>query len=183
MHIPFRDKDEIESWAQRYLDDGEGGETYREADERIEMTIEAARHRGHMTPDDLAETAKWKFRGMRLLKLVGENTRDEVREITRISFTATTERLRVGALRALTGVRWPMASAILHFAFPEDYYPIVDQRVLRTIKWPYKNGDSFNFNRWNDFAADCRYERERLKVTMRDLDRALWYYDKKGMNQ
>ena len=181
MHIPFRDKEEIQIWAERYLEHREGGETYREADERVKMTIEAARDRGHMTRDDLEETAKWKYPGQGLLNLVRQNARDEVREITCVSFTATTERLRVGVLLALAGVKWPMASTILHFAFPDDY-PIVDKRVLRTIDWQYKHGGSFNFNRWNDFTEACKSESTKFNVKMRDLDRALWYYDKKRMN-
>ena len=180
MHLPFTDKDEIQMWAERYLEHREGGETYREADERIKMSLEAARHRGHMTHDDLRVTTNWKSR--RALRWIGENTPDEVQEITSVSFAATTERLRIGALLALSGVKWPMASAILHFVFP-DNYPIVDERVLRTIDWRYKNGESFNFNRWNDFTEACKFESTKFNVKMRDLDRALWYYDKMGMNR
>ena len=188
MHIPFRDKEEILHHADCYMKHRSyEGDTNREADARIASTIGAARQRGYMTHEDLRATARWKIPPRYLRRVtsrIDENSHspDEVAEISRVSFDATTQRLRVGALLTLSGVRWPMASAILHFAFPDEY-PIVDKRVLHATDWQYKNPANFNFSRWIDFTESCRYERGRFDVTMRNLDRALWTYDKEGGNR
>lgn len=167
-------RNEILSLAERYLElpSYEAGVSNGEADERIERKLGAARHRGHMIPDDLRATARWKYPGKRLMNLIGENTPDEVAEITRVSFAATTERLRVGALLALHGIDWPMASVILHFAFP-GHYPILDVRVMRTIDGPR----GYNFDRWIQITEFCRAASMESGVTMRELDRALWTHD------
>ena len=164
-------KDDVLSRAKDYLEESSYDRRVSngEADERIERKLEAARHRGHMVLDDLRAIAKWKYPGPKLLSLVEENTSDEVAEITRVSFSATTERLRVGALLALRGVDWRMASVILHFAFP-GHYPILDERVMRAIDRPRR----FNFDSWIQVTKFLREKSMEFGVTMRELDRALW---------
>ena len=125
-----------------------------------------------MIPNDLRATARWKYPGKRLMNLIGENTADEVAEIARVSFSATSERLRVGALLALHGVGWPMASAILHFVFP-GRYPMLDVRVMRIVDGPR----GYSFERWIQFTEFCRKASTERGVTMRELDRALWTHD------
>lgn len=178
MHIPLS-RNEILELEQCYLQlPSYEGMTNRWADETIARTLAAARERGYMTPDDLEATAKWKYPGKRLLDLVRENTADKLQENTRISFaSSTTERNRVGALLELRGVGWPMASVILHFTFPDEY-PIIDVRVLTTIGCLYKK-DSFNFDRWTEFTDFCKDACVEFGVSMRELDRALWTYDKR----
>ncbi len=133
----------------------------------------AASERGHMTRDDLIAVADWKWRGPRTRKLCAENTESEVVEITSSSFGAISERLRIGALLSLRGVQWPMASVILHFAYP-DRYPILDVRAMKTV------GGSvlYNFERWNDYIYLCRMTAAKHGVSMRTLDKALWANDK-----
>jgi len=179
MHIPLSQK-EILEFAQRYLIlPSYDGMTNRWADETIARRITAARQRGYMIPDDLEETAKWKYPGKKLRDLVRENTAEKLEENTRISFASiTTEQDRVNALLQLRGVGWPMASAILHFAFPDEY-PIIDEKVLRTINCQYKK-DNFNFDRWTEFTKFCKAAHAEIGVSMRELDRALWTYDKLG---
>ena len=167
-------KNEILVLAGRYLDlpSYEVGVSNGAADERIERTLQAARDRGHMTSDELRATARWKYPGNRLVSLVAENTPDEIAEITRVSFAATSERLRIGALLALHGIGWPMASVILHFAFP-GRYPILDVRVMHTIDGPRV----YNFDGWTRITKFCRNKSAEYGVTMRELDRALWTHD------
>lgn len=74
-----------------------------------------------MTADELQATAWWQCRGNRLAVPLGQNAADDVEEIARVSFACASERIRIGALRALYGVDWPMANGILHFAFPFAY--------------------------------------------------------------
>ena len=120
-----------------------------------------------------ATSLRWEYPGKALVNLVEKNTPIEVTEISRASFFATTEGLRVGALLALHGVGWPMASVILHFAFP-DRYPILDKRVMRVVGAP----DAYSFDRWVEYTDLCREASGRLGVSMRVLDRALWTLDR-----
>ena len=96
-----------------------------EGDEVLARRMAAVATRGFMTRDDLIAVAKWKWRGGRTKQLAGQNSEDEVQEITRAAFSAKSERLKIGALLALRGVNWPMASVILHFTFP-GRYPILE---------------------------------------------------------
>lgn len=171
-------KEEILKYEECYLEQSsnQAGLTNRVADERIEEALVAAGNRGHMILTDLEATARWK--SSRTMSRIRKNTPDELTEISRTSFAAKTDRLRVGSLRCLSGVDWPMASVILHFVF-SDEYPIVDERVLRAIGCTYKK-DNLNFDRWMELTNFCRAECVRFGVRMRVLDRALWTYDKQG---
>ena len=173
MRLPLT-RNEILSLAQRYVElpSYEAGVSNGVADGRIERKFGAARRRGNMVSDDLRAVARWKYPGRRLINLIGKNTPEEVTEITRVSFSATSERLRIGALLAFHGVGWPMASAILHFTFPA-HYPMLDVRVMRTIDGPR----GYSFDRWIQFTEFCLEASVEYGVTMRDLDRALWTHD------
>ncbi|WP_420462813.1 hypothetical protein [Candidatus Palauibacter sp.] len=174
MHIPLT-SDQALDLAQRYseLPSYEAGVSNGQADEQIERRFQTIRGRGHMVPEDLRHIAKWKYPGKALVNLVEKNTQIEVTEISRASFSATTERLRVGALLALHGVGWPMASVILHFAFP-DRYPMLDKRVMRVVGVPH----AYSFARWVEYTDLCREASRRLEVSLRVLDRALWTLDR-----
>ena len=174
MHVPVT-RDQALCLAQHYceLPSYEAGVSNGQADEQIERRFQTIRDRGHMVPGDLRHIARWKYPGKALVNLVEKNTLIEVTEISRASFSATTERLRVGALLVLHGVGWPMASVILHFAFP-DRYPILDKRVMRVVGAP----DAYKFDRWVKCTDLCREASRRLGVSMRVLDRALWTLDR-----
>ena len=144
MRIPDITRDETLDFARWYceLPFYEAGASNGQADEEIERRFQAIRPRGLMLPEDLRHIARWQYLGKALVNLVEKNTPVEVTEISRASSSATTERLRIGALLALHGVGWPMASVILHFAFP-DRYPMLDKRVMRVIG----ASDAYNFDR------------------------------------
>ncbi len=163
MQINFT-REQILEYAARYVYD---------ADDVLGARMEAAAQRGHMTQADLVEVARWKWRGGRTRQLCSQNTEAEVREITGVSFAAESERLRIGALLALRGVQWPMASVILHFAFP-DRYPILDVRAMNTVG----GSTLYTFEKWLEYCELCRATAKRHDVSMRTLDKALWAFDK-----
>ena len=178
MHIRLAAND-ILVLAEEYLNLPFGQRvSNRMADERIERKFHTVRHRGHMTADDLRATAYWKCRGNRLASRLDENAPEDVEEITRVSFATTNERLRIGAMRALHGVDWPVASVILHFAFP-DRYPILDVHVMHAIDGPSER----SFDSWTRVANFCRNQAAKYGVTMRELDRALWTHGYKANRQ
>lgn len=102
------------------------------AEDWLVINLPKARLRGHLTKAELLRVARWKWRGGAVVRLVELNTTAEVKEITSTSFAAKCEKLRIGALLSLTGLGWPMASVILHFAFPRRY-PILDQRAMKAV--------------------------------------------------
>lgn len=146
-----------------------------DSDDKLTKRLRKAVRRGCMTRVDLVEVAKWKWRGGRTRRLAAENAEKDVREISRASFSAVSDRLRIGALLALRGVSWPMASVILHFAFPQKY-PILDVRAMRTVD----GSTNYTFEAWIEYTRLCRKTAESMGVTMRVLDRALWAFDKKS---
>ena len=139
--------------------------------------------RGSLTRAELKKIARWKFLGPKPRMLIQENSKCEVREISRASFAAKSERLRIGALLALHGVNWPMASTILHFVpvcvFPERMrggYPILDKKAMTAVK----GSAYYNFKRWMEYTDRCRDTAQKFNVSLRELDRALWICGDKG---
>lgn len=145
------------------------------ADDAIETLMEAAACRGHMTSGDLIEVARWKWRGGRTRQLCAQNSEADVIEISAASFAAQSERLRIGALLSLSGVQWPMASVILHFAFP-GRYPLLDIRAMKTVG----GSTLYTFEKWVAYIEICRHAAEKHGITMRVLDKALWVSDKES---
>jgi hypothetical protein len=151
----------------------------REEDRRKESDLEVrlprASRRGYLDREDLIAVAEWKWRGARTRILCGENSNDEIKEISAASFAAVSERLRIGSLIALRGVHWPMASVILHFSYPNKY-PILDVRAMKTVgcKGPY------TFKKWLEYKSLCQDTAKFHQVTMRTLDKALWEASRTG---
>ena len=96
-----------------------------------------------MKPNELVSVAIWKYRNAILKEYAENNYEDNVIKISGMAFNADPEWLGIAGLRCLHGVRWAMASAILHFAHNpfsteaeaiDKGFPIFDVRVMRTIK-------------------------------------------------
>lgn len=102
-------------------------------------------------------------------------------EITRFSRSTHNERVKIEILCLLKGVSFRVASAILHFYFP-DKYIIMDWRAWSSLKHfglmdsEFKN----NFKSWEKYLSVCISLKEKFsnKFTLRDIDKALWAYSK-----
>ena len=172
-NIPFEPADvPALSKGYRAQESYQAGVSNAEADRRLAGILATARQREYLQPSDLQEVARWKYPGPVVRQLVAQNSAADVKEISRVSFATDSERLRIGALMTLNGVAGPMASVILHFAFP-DRYPVLDKRVMRTIGAPIP----YQFDRWLQYGAFCRRACEDYGITLRTLDEALWQYD------
>ncbi len=145
-----------------------------ERERRIQFEIgPAATIRGYFTFDEFIEICLWKTRG-RSAPLVAANNPEDVEEATRIALSATSERIRIGVLRSLSGVDWPTASVFLHFGHA-DRYPILDFRTLEALGIE-RNSVHYNFELWSAYVAYCRELATRVGVSMRELDRAMWHW-------
>lgn len=108
-----------------------------------------------------------------------KNNELEITEVTRISFSTSNEKERIEALLNLQGVGYPVASAILHFAFPEKY-TILDFRVLESLDWEQPSYYSFKF--WEKYCHKIRELSIYYDVSIRMIDKALWTYSKLNKN-
>ncbi len=165
-------RDNVTEWAERYDQDA----TTQDKAVEKEMKDKLVTQR-FLTKDDLVKIGLWKSR--RPKKWYESNDDEVVRELTGFSFAATTEGARIGALCALNGVSFPVASVVLHFAFPECY-PILDFRALESLGEPQPQ--SYNLERWLAYCKQVKSIAEKLRLPLRTVDKALWQYSKEKKN-
>jgi hypothetical protein len=122
---------------------------------------------------DLEKIGMWKSR--RPEKHYKSNNDLTVREVTAFSFNTKSEKARIESLRILKGVSYPVASAILHFAFPNKY-PIMDFRVIWSLGWEQPSNYDFDF--WQRYCEKIRDIAKILNLPIRTAEKALWEYSK-----
>lgn len=146
-------------------------------DDRVENVIAPqARARGFYTKPEFLELCRWKT--PRSKPRVESNPDGFIEEVTRTALSTPDERLRIEVLTLLEGVRWPTASALLHFGH-SDPYPILDYRALFSLGLDASQiRDNFAF--WWEYTRFCRQLAEKAGCSMRELDRALWQYSKEN---
>jgi hypothetical protein len=129
---------------------------------------------GYMTKEQLHTLVDWK--SPRSKGYIARNDPKDIQEVTK-TVLGIEDLIAIKKLCRLHGVQYPVASAILHFFHKEDY-PIIDTRALWTLtkeKLPYDKYGS-NYPLWKEYTQFCRKLAKRYKVSMRDLDKALWQY-------
>jgi hypothetical protein len=100
------------------------------------------------------------------------NTDEEIADALALAVRAKTERAALAVLTGLHGVHVPVASAILTAVDPERY-TVIDLRALESLG--SKSTDrSVNF--YLDYLETCRRLAREHRITLRDLDRALWQW-------
>jgi hypothetical protein len=151
---------QVREWAGRFGED---------ADRALEVIAPAIRRRGFFRRDEFLEAYAWKTR--RTLGRAEKYSEAEIADVTGVAFRQTDEKLRIGLLRVLDGVDWPVASTLLHVGVSADY-PILDFRALWSLgstKPAY-----VNFEFWWAYVQCCRRLAADAGVTVRELDKALW---------
>lgn len=129
--------------------------------------------RGFLTLEELKIMCRWKT--ARSQSRVAKNTAADVEAITKACFEANSERLRIGSLLLLDGIKYPTASVLLHFFHP-DPYPILDFRALEALG--ISKPPVYNFGFWIQYVAFTRQLAKENSVDMRTLDKALWQWSK-----
>jgi hypothetical protein len=101
-------------------------------------------------------------------------------EATRMAYAASEPRLKLHALLALRGVSVAVAATILHYFHPDEY-PIFDVRARTTLKkaglWSRATGDN-SVDAWEEYVETMRRLKGALAVSLRDLDKALYAFDR-----
>ena len=165
---------EVTKWENAYW------KTCTEEDRQREQHVESVigpslqAHR-FASKQQLLEMARWK--SPRSQTYVSRNPDDFVTAVTQVALSTDNERLRIEALRLLSGVDWSMASVILHFGF-DNLYPILDVRALWSAGIDEVDKVVYDFELWSSYTLFCRRMAQEAGVSMRKLDRALWGYSK-----
>lgn len=119
-------KDKIKEWAGKYDD------CYNPKEKSIEEQVKNnLRSQRYLTQPNLYDIMVWK--AARIKNYAYKNAPSRIVEITRRSFKTNNKKEQIESLLGLRGVGYPVASVILHFAFP-DKYPILDFRVIHSLK-------------------------------------------------
>ena len=163
-------QENVKNYSIRY-DDGSS-----HSDKITEQRIKAVlTKRSYLIKSEFVEVGEWKSPRQRKRYL--NNSEEDVQEITNASLSAKSDRAKIGYLLALDGVSYPVASVILHFAFP-DCYPILDFRALWSLGW--EKPSSYNFKFWQKYCRRIQQLSKDLKLSIRIIDKALWQYSKEN---
>lgn len=163
-------KKNIRKYTKEYNDQ------YKRIDESVEKEMKKLlEKRRYLMRKDLIKIGCWKSTRPRRHYASQENDELTVKEITQFCFSTRSEKARIKALISLKGVSWPVASVILHFAFPTKY-PILDFRVLWSLDW--KKPSSYNFIFWQKYCDKINKISRKYKLPIRTIEKALWKYSK-----
>jgi len=173
----------VEKWAGRF--DAEFHPKYKQGEAQLKAWLQTRCREDQRCLDKphFKDIATWK--SPRPLRHYESNDDDLVQEVTALAFAARRDDLKLRLLMLLDGVGVPVASTILHFAFP-DRYPIMDVRAVTTLTrfglWtcpdPAQPGfTGFTVEDWHMYTHLMREHARTLGVTLRELDKALWAFD------
>jgi hypothetical protein len=157
--------DEIPRLAARF--------SYSKSDETCLAAGATARERGHYSREEFILICAWKTE--RSKRRVASNSEPAIELATRRVFRSRDEGKRIETLTGLDGVGVPTGSALLYFAFPDDY-PILDVRALESLGQKARTVYPINF--WLEYLLACRRIAGEANVSIRTLDKALWQASK-----
>jgi hypothetical protein len=127
--------------------------------------------RGYMHLDEFLTISDWK-------SSTGHpshqrNSEETVRRRTQGSLATNDEKSAITSLMLLNGVSWTMGSVLLHFTHSEPY-PVMDAGTLFSLNGPTDQRPTLPV--WLAYVQACRTIASDHKISMRDLDRALWQF-------
>jgi len=166
-------KEKIREYAQKY------DKRYKDTNDEIveKETKKWLEGNRHLDKERFIKTGLWKSR--RPERHYKANNEKKVREITKLSFREKDERKRIelllGTEGGLKGVAYPVASVILHFAFP-NRYPILDFRAIWSLGLEQPKNYTFGF--WQKYCGRIRDISKETGESIRTVDKALWEYSK-----
>lgn len=149
---------------------------YRTYDSKVEIEIKRLlKKQRYLGRKELLKIGMWKSKRPKRHYRSRENDDLTVKEITKFSFKTKSEKARIKSLLALKGVSWPVASAILHFSFPQKY-PIMDFRVIWSLGW--NQPSNYNFSFWQRYCKRINKLSQKYNLPIRTVEKSLWKYSK-----
>lgn len=174
--MPFTlTKQKILCYADRYDEKFNGTEDFFVEKELKDWLLE---HK-YLNRDKFIKLGLWKSKRPKRHYENSKNTDEFVKSITSLAFNTSNEKEKIESLLSINngikGVSWPVASTILHFAFP-DLYPIMDFRVIWSLG--IEKPKSYDFQFWTEYCNKVRAIAGKFNQSIRTVDKALWEYSK-----
>lgn len=174
----------VTRWSERYL--GDDPSAAAKEGKLLSEVGGAVRQRGWYSKPELIQVGEWKARG-RIRGRLAQNSEADVSEITKTALTASEDR-QCRILGKLHGVADPMASALLTIWDP-DHHTVLDFRAFAALERLQRRGlleeevpeRAGSYPPYPAYAHCCRAIAQRLGVSLRDLDRALWKWNEMKM--
>jgi hypothetical protein len=166
----------VREWAAVY--DRRAKPSDRAVEREIKAWLRGQPATKHLDKRHFLRLARWK--SPRQARAYERNDPQLVRETTYHASRIANERLKVYILTALDGVSVTVAATILHFFNPR-LFPIFDIRARTTLKkagWWKRRVDDASLDAWEDYVAVMRRLSRRFRVSLRQLDKALYAYDR-----
>jgi hypothetical protein len=123
---------------------------------------------GEVNPHLLLPIIDWK--SSRPKSQIKANDARDVIEALRIAGSVEHDRTAVAVLCGLRGIGVPMASAILT-AINRKRFTVIDWRALKSLN---VKKSWLTIDDYLDYLTYCRKRAKQHRVSLRDLDRALW---------
>lgn len=162
-------KENILKYAQKYDKD------YKQKSKKTEDKMKSLlKNQRYLTRKNLITIGDWKTPRARRHYSNRQNRNHRVKKISQFSFSTRNEKARIESLDSLLGVGYPMASTILHFAFPHKY-SIMDSRVIRSLG--LKQPSTYKFDFWKGYCKKIQAISKKYSLLIRTVDKALWKYD------
>ena len=175
-----------------YRDDT--GKWQEERDHSFGSISSRFQQRGHITRDELRKIGKWKT-GSRIDHHLKKNNQTFVEQQSTVAFQASNDTKQIEALSELKGVSVPVASTVLTMFEPNNF-AVVDYRAFRALgavkpslldprTYPtyvefMKNFQNYNTSSgaYSFYVTNIRQIAQREGILPREVDMALWAYDK-----
>ena len=168
FHLRFP-VDEIGRWAKKSLERLERSDRKKQKECNAQLAANAAANRGYMTMDEFRTIALWK--SPRPKRWIDLNTPEDVHEATQGAFSTPNPYVRIGSLLTLSGVKYPMASAILHLVKKD--VPLLDVNALAALNVGIS---SYDFRFWKAYCDKVAGIQVQTSLSFRTIDRALWEF-------
>ena len=166
----------VREWAGEY--DHRCDPASRAEEQALKAWLRGQQEPKYLDKGHFIRLARWT--APRQLEAYRSNNPTFVRQATRLAYQATLPRLKVHILSGLDGVSVTVAATILHFFHPR-LFPIFDVHARTTLKkaglWKRRIDDA-GIDAWDDYVGVMRSLARRFRVSLRDLDKALYAYDR-----
>ena len=172
------DKSFVLKWSRVYDDRFSGG-TAESEEKAISEWLLKQKEPKYLNKDYFVRLGRWK--SARVTKHYKANSNNEITELTRTAFVISDELLKLKLLLTLNGVGVPVASTILYYLQPHKF-PIFDYHCRNVLAeaglWERDKKDATD-KAWLDYIKIMRELANQLSVSLRDLDKAMFAYDKR----
>jgi len=172
----------VEHWAKVY-DDNFKWSVELQVEMEIRGWLAKQPEPKYLDKEHFVKLGWWKTR--RQMKNYVANDETLVEDSTRSAYQVSEKQQKLDILtkrKKLKGVGVPVASTILHFLHPDDL-PIFDVYVRSSLKKAGKwnrSVDDASDDAWLEYVDIMRDLSRNLGMILRELDKALWAYDKWG---